>query len=419
MVGRLLLTCIVLLGLAAPLAGPAAAQDAPPSAIGPAGAAPDRSATGGAQTLEDVLRRQEALRVDDAERRGALGDPASAAPTTDQLGTLGGVSDSELWRALRYDAADVTTQARGPAAQVMMQDGGMAWVAFRYDRLIPWGAWLLLGTVALLALFYLLRGRIMIDGERAGTTIERFRPVERFAHWLLGGTFVVLAVTGLVLLFGRVAIIPLLGAEAFAPVAIAGKWVHNNLAWPFMLGLAMVIVFWFVHNLPSRHDIGWIAKGGGLFVKGVHPPAKKFNTGQKLIYWSVLVLGLSISASGVSLLFPFELPLFAMTFDKLNAIGLPQLLGLGELPAALSAQEEMQLAQAWHAIVGLVFIAIALAHIYIGSIGMEGAYDAMGSGQVDEQWAREHHSLWYEEVTGKPVDHGHDQAPGAARTPAE
>jgi formate dehydrogenase subunit gamma len=412
MVGRFLVLCALVFGLGLP----AAAQDAPPPAL----AGPDRSATGGAQTLEDILRRQEALRVDDSERRGALGTPDAAAPSTEQLGTLGGVSDSEMWRALRYDAAEVTTQARGPAAEVLIQDGGMAWIDFRYDRLIPWSGWLLLGTVALLALFFVLRGRIRIDGPRAGTTIERFKPVERFAHWLLGGTFIVLALTGLLLLFGRVAIIPLLGHEAFAPIALAGKWVHNNFAWPFMVGLALVIVFWFVHNLPSRHDIGWLAKGGGLFTKGVHPPAKKFNTGQKLIYWSVVILGLSISASGLALLFPFELPMFAATFEKLNAVGLPQLVGLGELPVVLAPHEEMQLAQTWHAIVGIVFIAIALAHIYIGSIGMEGAYDAMGSGQVDEQWAREHHSLWYEEVTGKPVDHlPHDEAADGARTPAE
>ena len=45
---------------------------------------------------------------------------------------------------------------------------------------------------------------------------------------------------------------------------------------------------------------------------------------------------------------------------------------------------------------GFVLMAIIIAHIYIGSIGMEGAFDAMGEGHVEEQWAAEHHSLWYE-----------------------
>jgi formate dehydrogenase subunit gamma len=154
---------------------------------------------------------------------------------------------------------------------------------------------------------------------------------------------------------------------------------------------------WIVHNLPDRTDIKWLAKGGGLFGGG-HPPAKKFNAGQKLIFWSVILLGGSISVSGVSLLFPFELPLFAKTFAMLNVTGLPEMLGFGILPETLTPHEEMQYAQLWHAIVSFVLMSIILAHIYIGSVGMEGAYDAMGTGMVEEQWAKEHHSLWVEEV---------------------
>ncbi|MEH6833186.1 MAG: formate dehydrogenase subunit gamma, partial [Falsihalocynthiibacter arcticus] len=72
--------------------------------------------------------------------------------------------------------------------------------------------------------------------------------------------------------------------------------------------------------------------------------------------------------------------------------------GFDPLPYPLAPQEEMQYAQLWHAIVSLVLTAIIFAHIYIGSVGMEGAFDAMGSGEVEEQWAREHHSLWVEDV---------------------
>lgn len=384
-------------------AAPAPAQEAP---------AIDRSATGGAQTLEDILARQEKLKIDESFRSDNLGNPDAAAPITDQLGTLGGASDADLWRALRYDKADVTTQVRGPATDVLMQDGGMTWLRLRAEDLRFYGGWLLVGMIGVLVLFYLLRGRIMIDGPKTGQTILRFSAIERFAHWMLGGSFIVLALTGLSLLFGRVAIIPLLGHDAYAPIAIAGKWAHNNLAWPFMIALVLVIVFWIAHNIPNRHDLKWLAVGGGLFSKGVHPPAKKFNAGQKLIFWSVVVLGLSISASGLSLLFPFQLNMFAATFAKLNALGLPQALGFGELPTVLPPHAEMQLAQMWHAIIGFVFMAVIIGHIYIGSVGMEGAFDAMGSGQVEVQWAKEHHGLWYEEVTGKKA-HGPADAPPA------
>ena len=373
---------------------------------------PDRSATGGAQTLEDIMARQLGETVEDGFRRNATGDPDSAAAITGQLGTLGGASDPELWRALRYGSADISVSSGGLESTVIMQDGGMAWLEFRQGPLQKYGAYLLGATIALLAVFLLLRGRIMIDGPKTGRTIERFKPVERFAHWMLAGSFVVLGLTGLATLFGRKVIIPVFGHDAFSTVATGSKWVHNNISWAFMLALIMIFVMWVMHNLPDRTDIKWLIRGGGI-LGGGHPPAKKFNAGQKLIFWSVILLGGSISLSGLSLLFPFELPMFAATFVKLNSFGIPEALGMMALPEQLSPHEEMQFAQGWHAIVSFILMAIILAHIYIGSVGMEGAYDAMGSGQVEEQWAREHHSLWVEEVKAKEA-----KAPSDA-TPAE
>ena len=374
-----------------------------------------RDATGGAQTLEDILARQRGELVDDSFRRKATGDPDGAAAIAAQLGTLGGASDSEIFRALRYGSADVTVSAQGPAAGVVIQDGGMRWLELRQGPLQVYGGYLLVATVVILALYMLWRGRIRIEGERTGETILRFTAVERFGHWLLAGSFILLGVTGLITLFGRAALIPIFGKEAFATLALASKWVHNSAAWAFMLALVMVFAFWVAHNIPNRTDLAWLAKGGGLFSKHSHPPARKFNAGQKIIFWVVILLGVSISLSGLSLLFPFEMPMFAATFEMLNALGLPQAVGLGELRTALAPHEEMQFAQLWHTIIAFVFMAIIIAHIYLGSIGMEGAYDAMGSGEVEKQWAKEHHSIWYEEATGeKPAAPG-----GSASSPAE
>jgi formate dehydrogenase subunit gamma len=364
---------------------------------------PDRSATGGAQTLDDILARQDALSVDETFRSDNTGDPTINADSSQALGTRGGQSDPELWRALRYGSADVTTQSRSPASDVLIQDSGMWWLTFRQGPLATYGGYLLLGTIALLALFYMLRGRIRIDGAKTGRTVTRFKAIERFAHWMMGGAFVLLGITGLVSLFGRKFIIPLFGHDSFALVALASKWVHNNVSWAFMIGLTMVFFMWVLENIPNKHDLRWIAVGGGLLSKGVHPPAKKFNAGQKVIFWSVIVFGVSISVSGLSLLFPFELPMFGKTFTILNATGLPQMLGF-DLPMTLTPHAEMQYAQLWHAMMAFVLMAIVIAHIYIGSVGMEGAYDAMGSGEVEEQWAREHHSLWLEEVQSKQSD---------------
>lgn len=409
----MLIRSLLALMLSIALVGAAPAQDA--TAPDTSGATePDRSSTGGAPTLEDILARQRGENVDFSYRLDSTGD--NAADMAAQLGTLGGASDSDVYLAMRYGTADVTVSARGPATGVLIQDRGMWWTEFRQGPLLKYGGWLLLGTLGALVLFYALRGRIRIDGTKTGRTIQRFASIERFAHWLLAGSFIVLGITGLISLFGRLYLIPVLGKESFAVIAGASKWVHNNISWAFMLAVLMILVLWIKENIPNKTDLKWLAVGGGIFVKGVHPPAKKFNAGQKVIFWSVILLGGSISISGLSLLFPFELPMFAATFEKLNATGIPQMIGLGVLPEQLAPHEEMQYAQLWHSIVAFVMMAIILAHIYIGSVGMEGAYDAMGSGQVEEQWAKEHHSLWVEEVKAREESAA---KPSPSATPAE
>jgi formate dehydrogenase subunit gamma len=265
--------------------------------------------------------------------------------------------------------------------------------------------------------FYLVRGRIRIEHGWSGRVIERFKGWERFGHWLLATSFILLALTGLNLLYGKDYLMPLVGKEAFAQVSMAGKWIHNNVAWAFMVALVWIFVAWVVHNLPSKYDLIWIAKGGGLFSKGVHPPSRKFNAGQKLIFWGTIILGGSISASGLSLLFPYELPMFAGTFELLNQWGISELVLGHTLATDLTPIQEMQYAQVWHTIVALAMIVMIVAHIYIGSIGMEGAFAAMGSGMVDRNWALEHHSVWVQEEDARAGRGGGAPAPGA--TPAE
>lgn len=364
----------------------------------------------GKQTLADIIARQmgEAGARPHRDWDSAQGN---AAGIDTQLGTRGGPSDAEVWEALRFGTADVNVSAGGAPARVVIQDGGMWWLAFREGPLRTYGGYLLLATIALLAVFFALRGRIRIAAGKSGETIQRFAALERFAHWLIAGSFVLLAITGLIELYGRGGLMELTGKEGYSVIARISKLIHTNVAWAFIIGLVMVFVLWVHHNLPARGDLNWILKGGGIIGKH-HPPARKFNAGQKLIFWSVILFGGSIAVSGVSLLFPYELPLFAKTFAILNDIGIPELLDMEPFPAQLALQEEMQFAQLWHAIMGFVLTAIIIAHIYIGSIGMEGAFEAMGSGQVDVNWAKEHHSLWVEKLR-------EDEQARAAATPAE
>lgn len=307
--------------------------------------------------------------------------------------SLGFDSDSQIWRAIREGTRGTVAGPNKMSGQ-MIQSEGDNWRAIRNGPLVVYGGSVLLGFVGITALFFLLRGRIRIDSGPSGMTIERFNGIERFAHWITAVSFIILAVTGLNLLYGKEVLIPLLGKDAFAAITGWGKLAHNYLAFSFLFGVALMFVLWVVHNLPSRHDLKWLAMGGGLFVKGVHPPAKKFNAGQKVIFWVVIISGLSLGLSGWALLFPFTTTFFADTFALLNSMG-------ANLPTQVTEMQEMQLNQLWHGIVGLVAMGIIVGHIYIGSIGMEGAFAAMGSGQVDLNWAKEHHSLWVAEHEGE------------------
>lgn len=379
--------------------GSVTAQDSGPAAAPTESVDPQtaRPSTGGAQTLEDILRRQRGEPVDDAFRRAQTGAQANAEAMRSQLGTLGAASDSDIYRQLRFGTGDVNVSTGRPVDAILIQDGGMRWLEWRRGPVARYGAYALGGTLVLLALFYLIRGRIRVEHGLSGVLIDRFSWIERFGHWLLAVSFILLALTGLWLLFGRTVLIEWFGIELYAQISSAGKWVHNNVAWAFMAGLILVFVQWVLQNIPNRHDIVWLLKGGGLFMKGVHPPSKKFNAGQKIIFWSVILLGVSVSASGISLLFPFEFPMFAGTFAWINQLAL--LIGQDlNLPTELQPHQEMQYAQLWHTIVAFGMIVIIFAHIYIGSIGMQGAFSAMGSGKVDKNWAKEHHDLWVEKL---------------------
>jgi formate dehydrogenase subunit gamma len=307
--------------------------------------------------------------------------------------SLGVKSDADLWRYVRTGNAG-STQMKNELSAVMIQSEGDNWRAFRNGPLSTYGAYGLGGILALLVLFYGIRGRIRIEAGPSEEKILRFGALDRFAHWLMAGSFVVLGLTGLNMLYGRHVLLPVLGKESFATLAAFGKYAHNYLAFAFMVGLALSFVLWVRHNVPSRLDLKWLAMGGGIFVKGSHPPARKFNAGQKIIFWAVMIGGLSVSMSGIALMFPFQTHMFADTFTLLNAVGF-------NLPTDFTVLQEQQLNQLWHGIVSLALVTMIIAHIYIGSVGMEGALDAMNTGLVDRNWAKEHHNLWVEEEDRK------------------
>lgn len=293
-------------------------------------------------------------------------------PTARPGAGLTAPAEADMLRALQGVQGNVTIPDR--KAATLVQPQGRDWRETMKGAVRAWGAWLVFGMIALVSAFYLLRGSIMIEGGRSGRTIERFTEFERFNHWMTASAFITLALTGLNVTYGRYVLLPLLGPEAFASWSAFAKLLHNFVAFPFILGLVIMLVIWVAHNIPNRYDWRWITEGGGLFGSS-HPPARKFNAGQKIVFWSVILGGGIISISGLYLLFPFY----------------------------FGAMETQQLMAVLHSIFALILIAVIVAHIYIGTLGMEGAWDAMYTGQVDERWAKEHHSVWVAEAKGQPA----------------
>ncbi|MEM8633268.1 MAG: formate dehydrogenase subunit gamma [Pseudomonadota bacterium] len=304
----------------------------------------------------------------------ALPEPAEAQQINP---TAKSVTEESLMNAL---SGDVQVQGRisipDELAAGLIKPANKGWAETHGGTVRTITLISVVGIVALLAVFYFIRGKIRIDAGPTTERILRFTSMERFAHWLMAISFVVLAITGLNLIFGRAVILPLFGEGVFGTLSAWGKVAHNYMGFAFMLGLLLSFIYWVVHNIPDKVDINWLKQGGGLFTKGVHPPAKKFNAGQKGIFWSVTIGGAALSFTGVMLLFP-------------------ELAG---------GEAGWQFYQVIHGIVAAVLTAIVVAHIYIGSVGMEGAFDAMGSGEVDLNWAKEHHSLWVDEVQGQQTD---------------
>lgn len=291
-----------------------------------------------------------------AQVSGTPTNPVSPSISADEL---------ELQKALT--GGRIAGRVTIPDAQSssLIQPAGKSWRDFHNQTLTWVGGIAVLGMLGVLVMFYLSRGRIRIASGRAGRTIRRFGLIERVAHWMVASSFIVLAISGLNLTFGRFLLLPLIGPEAFTAVSMWGKYAHNFLSFPFTLGIVLMLLMWVKDNIPNGGDIAWLKAGGGL-VGHEHPPADRFNGGQKMVFWITTLGGAAVAVSGYVLIFPF----FATDIAQ------------------------MQLAHIVHGVVSVLMIAAMVAHIYIGSIGMEGAFDAMGTGEVDLNWAKEHHSIW-------------------------
>lgn len=300
-------------------------------------------------------------------------------PAVDPTAAKGARYDTDLWREVRQGMTGKVTIPDTGAGQLIQSEGEL-WRNLRNGKVSTYGGWLLIGVVAVIAVFYLIRGRIRIHAGRSGRVMPRFSLTERIVHWFTAGLWLLLAFTGLVILFGRPVLLPVLGAEAFALLASASLQAHNLMG-PIFVFATLLLLFTFIRgNFFQLVDIMWLLKGGGFL--GGHASSHRYNFGEKSWYWVAVFAGIVLGVSGFAMLFP-------------------ELAG---------GRNVLQIANIAHAVAALGFIAFGIGHIYIATLGMEGALEGMTRGTVDENWAKEHHDLWYE---------AHKQEATTDRTSAE
>lgn len=282
----------------------------------------------------------------------------------------------ELWNNVRQrdGVFSGTTQMRSMDAGVLISKQGQEWREYRMTKLIPYSSYIFGAILIAIAAYFLLQGRIRITKGRSGKKILRFTINQRTAHWLVAIMFVLLAITGMILLYGRFVLIPLLGPEGFGVTGQIAKTIHDYVGPVFGIALIIQFILFVRGNIfEPKTDLPWLLKGGGMLGKQ-HAPAGCYNAGEKIWFWVAMTGGAVMLVSGIILDFPF--------FDQDRSM--------------------LELNYMIHTIAAVIVVAMSFGHIYLGSVGMEGAFEAMKTGYCDENWAKEHHEIWYENIKNEP-----------------
>ena len=329
----------------------------------------------------------------------ASADPGYAKQTNAEREKVQPGNNAPMWRQVGAGATGFTslpTPEAGNLIQPFVQypgstltNAGEAWRQVRNNWIIPYGAAVMLIVLGAIAIFYWRKGSLPLHGAETGRKIERFTPLERSAHWANAIAFCILAVSGLVMAFGKFVILPVVGATLFGWLTFALKNAHNFAGPVFAVSLVVVIITFARDNLPRAEDLRWLVHGGGLF-GGKEIASHRFNAGEKVLFWAgVFLLGLVVVGSGLVL-------------DKL-------------LPSLVYERGTMQIAHMVHAAAAVLMMAMFLGHIYMGTIGMQGAYKAMRTGYVDETWAKEHHELWLDDIHSGKIPAQRSASPAIAQ----
>ena len=283
-------------------------------------------------------------------------------------------SGADFWRQI-HDGEKGNTSSMGLGQDQLINVHGQWWREVRNQWVSPLGLIFLASSVGGIFLFYLWAGRAELINERTGKKIMRWTPFERAMHWFSAILFILLGISGLLLLYGKHFVMPLMSSSHWGSLMMAVKISHNYLGPLFIASLLCMIVKWFKNNFFNKTDIEWFKQGGGVLPNGKHPDAGFCNGGEKIWFWLIATMGILVCITGLIM----DFPLFGQS------------------------RELMQIANIIHGLSSLMLIAASFGHIYIGTLGTEGALEGMTTGYVDESWVKQHHKLWYDELNEKPI----------------
>ena len=322
--------------------------------------------------------------------KDASSDPGYAEQNNAQRNQVQPGNNAPMWRQVGQGVTGYSSLPPSQAPEAgnliqpfvqypgsMLTNAGEAWRQTRNNLIIPYGGAFLVIVLGAIALFYWGKGTMRLHGAETGRQIERFTPFERSAHWANAIAFVVLAISGIFMAFGKYFILPVVGSTIFGFITYVLKNAHNFAGPLFAVSLPIVFFTFVKDNLPSREDWAWLVRFGGM-LGGQEVPSHRFNAGEKVLFWlGVFLLGAVVIASGLVL-------------DKL-------------IPGLIYERATMQVSHMIHAVAAVVMMAMFMGHIYMGTIGMQGAYKAMRTGYVDETWAKEHHELWANDIAAGKI----------------
>ncbi len=366
------------------LAGPVAAQSPPPVTSAPAMAAEAPAVVQPAPAAPAAMGGIQGQNIFEV-KPDASELPGYASQTNGERAKVQPGNNAPMWRQVGAGVTGYSSlpKSEAPEAGNLIQpfvqypgsrltNAGEAWRQVRNNWLIPYGGALLVIVVLALALFYFSKGSIKNHTPDSGKKIERFTPFERAAHWSNAIAFCILAISGVVMAFGKFFMLPVMGGTLYGWLTYVLKNMHNFAGPLFAVSLVIVFFTFLRDNWPEKGDLNWLLKGGGLF-SGNEPASNRFNAGEKVVFWAgVFFLGLIVVSSGFVL-------------DKI-------------VPGLVYERGTMQIAHMVHAVATVFMMAMFMGHIYLGTIGMQDAYKAMKTGYVDEAWAKDHHQYWYDEV---------------------